>query len=554
MEHIMQGLGTTVLPTTLTRKLTINGTTKAYPVYRIRLDQLYYNDQNDRIATWINQYKAENGEESLLDLNREAYNAVIESFIVESNEAAIEKTQMNIALVKQREPGVVLPDGRVIDGNRRFTCLRRLAKNDPDFNWFESAILDVDISSGKKQIKMLELAIQHGEEKKVDYNPIDRLVGVYQDVIETKLLTVEEYATSTNETVFEVKKRIESAMLLIDFLEYIRLPKQYYVARDYQVVSAISDMQSLLRKCSTVEMQTKVKNAIFANIMMKTIGDSRKFIRNLDAMMANGFFHTYLKEQEKIEEQLQVDLDQADLKTKRDLDRFVLTHEEIAELMQVAADQSLLKAKRRETRNRPSQIVSKSISMLRDVDTKIFEKLNEEEKDSLVSQLDRLSTVVKSFETIIVPERESTSVDGLEEPKTNVIIRKMVAEEPKIHKRYYIGKYHPDEPALLVNSSKPITNLSTPIEFEAVGKTNNPGEAFVGKAFFITADNNTVSDIKELVIKPKDKQRILFVLASQASAQNECYLAIQSSKDSDDELQLLVPFSIKMSFVSEFDF
>ena len=93
-------------------------------------------------------------------------------------------------------------------------------------------------------------------------------------------------------------------MLLIDFLEYIRLPKQYYVARDYQVVSAISDMQSLLRKCATIEMQTKVKNAIFANIMMKTIGDSRKFIRNLDAMMSNGFFNTYLKEQEKIEEQI----------------------------------------------------------------------------------------------------------------------------------------------------------------------------------------------------------------------------------------------------------
>ena len=37
-----------VSKTTLSRKLTLGGVTKAYPVYRVRLDQLYYNDQNDR--------------------------------------------------------------------------------------------------------------------------------------------------------------------------------------------------------------------------------------------------------------------------------------------------------------------------------------------------------------------------------------------------------------------------------------------------------------------------------------------------------------------------
>ena len=33
--------------TSLSRKLTLGGVTKAYPVYKIRLDLLYYNDQND---------------------------------------------------------------------------------------------------------------------------------------------------------------------------------------------------------------------------------------------------------------------------------------------------------------------------------------------------------------------------------------------------------------------------------------------------------------------------------------------------------------------------
>ena len=206
MQNLLnEGLGTVVETTSLSRKLTIDGMTKAYPVYRVRLQELFYNDQNDRIATWISQYKNEHGTDAFSTLNRGEYNEVIENFIIQSNEAAIERTQMNIQLVHQREPGVILSDGRVIDGNRRFTCLRRLARNDEAFNWFETVILDTSIETDKKQIKMLELAIQHGEEKKVDYNPIDRLVGVYQDIIETQLLTVDEYASSTNETVFEVK-------------------------------------------------------------------------------------------------------------------------------------------------------------------------------------------------------------------------------------------------------------------------------------------------------------------------------------------------------------
>ena len=127
--------------TGLSRKLTINGETLAYPVYRVRLDKLYYNDRNDRILTWISQYKDENGVEDLSALSREEYNRIIEAFIVKSNPASLEKTRNSIALTNQREPGVTLSDGRIIDGNRRFTCLRMLQREDPSINYFETVIL-----------------------------------------------------------------------------------------------------------------------------------------------------------------------------------------------------------------------------------------------------------------------------------------------------------------------------------------------------------------------------------------------------------------------------
>lgn len=152
--------------TGLTRKVTYGGHTEIYPVYKVRLDYLYYNDQNDRIATWITKYEAENGEGSLSDLHRDTFNHIIENFICESNPDAIQRTKKNIMLVGQREPGVTLPDGRVVDGNRRFTCLRKIDRETTEPVYFETVIMDMDIQTDKKQIKLLELAIQHGEEKK----------------------------------------------------------------------------------------------------------------------------------------------------------------------------------------------------------------------------------------------------------------------------------------------------------------------------------------------------------------------------------------------------
>ena len=168
--------------------------------------------------------------------------------------------------------------------------------------------MDSTIETDKKQIKMLELAIQHGEEQKVDYNHIDRLVGVYQDIVETQLLTVEEYANSTNESIAEVKKKVEYAILLVE----------YHVARDYQIYSIIVELLPILRKCATPEMQQKVKNAVFTNVMMHSIVDGRKYMRNLSSMMDSGFFMTYMREQERIGSELRDQLEGETFATKKE--------------------------------------------------------------------------------------------------------------------------------------------------------------------------------------------------------------------------------------------
>ena len=394
---LLQLVGTDMVQrTTLTRKVTYGGRTVVYPVYRVRLDALYYNDQNDRIATWISRYEAENGEASLADMDREIFNHIIENFIVESNQDAIQRTQKNISLVGQREPGVTLADGRVVDGNRRFTCLRRLQRESAEPIYFETVIMEMDIREDKKKIKLLELAIQHGEEKKVDYDLIDYAVGTYRDIIQTGLLTIEEYAESANEPVADVKKRIDIAEVINEFLEFIRLPGQYYAAREYQLYSLFQEMMAPLRKLDGEE-KMQLKQIAFCNAMMKAIPDQRKFIRDIKTLIKHEAYDEYFAEQKKLCAEMVGKYNQIIVRTKADTDQFATENLETAEALQLALERAMLRVRSIQLRSKPSENVEKSIDLLMDVDPRLFSRLDEEEKETLKTELDELKKIVAKF-------------------------------------------------------------------------------------------------------------------------------------------------------------
>lgn len=399
MNLIKDGLqNKTVIRTSLTRKLTIDGMTNPYPVYKIRLDQLFYNDQNDRIATWISEYRVQH-DGQMPDMNdREVYNSIIEQFIVESNPDAIKKTQNNIELVDQREPGIVLADGRIIDGNRRFTCLRKLAPKGERFAYFEAVILDRDIERSAKAIKMMELAIQHGEESKVDYNPIDRLVGIYNDLIETKLLSEEEYARATNESLSDVRKRMELARLMIEFLAFIHAPKQFFIARDMQIYSPLNELSLMLKKCSSAEEAEKVKTAVFSNILMQTSTDLVRYIRNFKSIIGSDYEDEFLKEQCAVADKVIgaiPHVEQMDTVVVRDMIR---TNDELAEELDNSVEKTLLKIRKTETRNRPIQQAEKATAFLEDIDVHIIDKMNDSELRRFARQLNKLKGLVAELE------------------------------------------------------------------------------------------------------------------------------------------------------------
>lgn len=131
--------------TGINQKISISGySNKIFDIYKIPLDSLYYNDQNGRINTIYKQYQSTNDKQLIPSTDDLEYNNLFEQFIYDSNKAALDKTQQSIKDKGQEIPGVVLLDGRVIDGNRRFTALRRIQKETGISQSFEAIILNLD--------------------------------------------------------------------------------------------------------------------------------------------------------------------------------------------------------------------------------------------------------------------------------------------------------------------------------------------------------------------------------------------------------------------------
>lgn len=281
----MIGDGVNIKPTGANHKIVIDGKPEMYPVYSIKLEFLRYNVQNDRIASWISRYKAEHGEGAFNELDVAACNDIIEGFIVDSNKDAIEKKQRSIALRSQERPGVVLADGLIVDGNRRFTCLRRLAAKNPSFGWFEAVILPESLGNDSKKIKMLELSIQHGEEEKVGYDPVDRLVGIYNDIISSNLLSKEEYAQCIGVEPKELEKEIIKARYMNEFLEFANAKDQFHLARELKVAGVINELQGVLKKCKSDDQEEDVKNIVFANMITEPQGDIVRFVRKIKPIL-----------------------------------------------------------------------------------------------------------------------------------------------------------------------------------------------------------------------------------------------------------------------------
>ncbi len=251
-----------------------------YDVYEIPLDRLYYNDQNGRINTLYKKYSATNGIIKPEPGDSE-YNNIFEQLIYESNPQAMESTKQSIDEKSQQEPGVVLSDGRVIDGNRRFTALRMLERKRHITQYFNAVILPLDAKreNDKKIIKELELDLQLGHEEKVSYDPIDRIFDTYNTIQVEKIMSMEEYKKASGaKNTRKINQDIKLAELIIKFIEIVspggNAIDKFYLARDLKLDGPIEEIQSAVDKLKSDNKET-AKDAILTYLIASKAIDKK---------------------------------------------------------------------------------------------------------------------------------------------------------------------------------------------------------------------------------------------------------------------------------------
>lgn len=384
-------------------------------VYLVPIDKLYYNDDNGRIATWISSYMDMDNQLPLSQLSKEDYNDRLHGFIKDSNtKESFKNTLKDIKLKGQIRPGVILGDGRVVSGNRRFTVLRELYNETGSDNYFyfKCFIIEKDLNKeeDRKYIKTIERLTQFGVDEKVDYDPIARLVDIYNDLLgPNKIWSIQEYSKKLNLKPKDVELMCNKASIMVDYLNYLNLPNKFYIARKQKLDGPLQELAGLYKKISLQEW-SRIR-VVFYSILPEP-GDTTRTVRELirlyktdslsfDDLLEKCLYDIEDKEMQKVgqhiyKESSKISNDSDDIehdsKISEEKGTMVLSPDTKKEIFNATNE-----AKIEQNRVAKVEKLFKSIDVLVLSIDDIYEVMNPEEKKRLKKLIDRIEKVLIDF-------------------------------------------------------------------------------------------------------------------------------------------------------------
>lgn len=135
-------------------------------VYQIPLNYLVYNKYNGRILSRTKSYENQN---LVIDVETEDGKKLIENLLWNSKVQKNKETLESLGKLGQEKVGIITQDGIIIDGNRRAMLLNKIDHID----YFKAVVLPVMYEGNPLEIEKFETKYQLGEERKLDYNPIE---------------------------------------------------------------------------------------------------------------------------------------------------------------------------------------------------------------------------------------------------------------------------------------------------------------------------------------------------------------------------------------------
>ena len=377
-----------------TERKFIGGQNQDCPIYEVRVDKLHFNVQNGRIATFISRYQAEHPEG--LPQDQTELDNLIADMVEADNPKHLKTTMLDIKNKGQQQSAIILTNGVVIDGNRRFTCLRKLSAAENTLRMLRCCVFPDTYD--ENAIKGLELEIQLGEDTKQEYDAISRLVDIDRWVNEGRM-TAEEYAKHANMKQSKMKNCLAQIDMLKDFLEFCEAPGAFHIAQDLKLQGPIESLTNVLVKVKNKDKREEIKNAVFVNLMCQTFGDATRGVRE--------FIDNLIADDKLREEQLDYAVEVLERLAEKPDDVVVTTEylrdtygtdTRLKEGMKASRNVARAKAGNRKIKNGQVRAVRNALSDVNDVDVEILHKLEPEQladmQDGLQSLLEKAQEVL----------------------------------------------------------------------------------------------------------------------------------------------------------------
>ena len=193
-----------------------------------------------------------------------------------------------------------------------------------------------------------------------------------------------------------MRQRVEIAKLMVEFLEFINAPGQYYIARDLQVFFPLEELSKLLRKCRDDEAED-LKIAVFNNILMQPSTDMTRFVRNMKTIIGSDYQQEFLEEQRDLAAEVIDALPPVGKMDTTSIREVIRANDDVKQRLERSMDKAITKAKKNETRNRPIQLAEKATTFIESIDVNIIQKMNDSELQRLGRQLGKLEQLVASI-------------------------------------------------------------------------------------------------------------------------------------------------------------
>lgn len=407
-------------PVTSGVALRYQGETRREKVYRIPLEILVYNKYNGRISSRVKAYERLHHE---LNAEDDTDRELIEMLLWESKVDRNKRTMEDLVENGQMRHGIVTADGIIIDGNRRASLLNRAYRERNKHKWsptdvdkcryFNAIILPQD--AGPRDIQQLETTYQMGEDDKLDYNPIEKYLKV-RDLSDVGF-DIDEIAKMMRESSADIRKWQRTLVLMDEYLETLNYVDMYPMLDRVEdqflsLSKGLKDWQdrSVLAKANWEYTDADIDDLkIIAFDYIRCEQEGKEFRRICkpgkegsifqDAEIWESFRNSHFQtvdalEERSIEEEIETTpegIDRVDVLKARDSK----WRSEVSGSLKNNLKYSVRRLDDRMDDAKPKEILRKVRDLLKSIDTEQDGFLNDEDVDSLVREINRITYTLK---------------------------------------------------------------------------------------------------------------------------------------------------------------